>query len=129
MKLYSCSIKSQTFVELKWALARFLVGGILLGAAIVFGLIKLNQHDDDPLRRPANTLEIENKFLREQLDLFSSRVGRMEIQAAQLNELAGKLELEFHRQQIAVDTLSNTRTAVKKTNLRSMIFAAKDIHP
>jgi len=81
-------------VEAKWVLAKFAAAGILIGIILLFGIVKLNESDDAALgSRSAKSLSAENDVLRQQLNLMSPRVSKLEIQAGQLMERANAAKL------------------------------------
>jgi hypothetical protein len=114
VKLYSYSSESLTFVDAKWAIAKFAIGGILIGTVILFGVIKLNQSVGNALEsRSANTLVAENNFLRQQVSLISQQVNKLEMQARQLNERGDKLHMLLDRRKIVGDMGSSFANATK----------------
>lgn len=130
MKLYSYSSELLTFVEAKWAKAKFAACGILIGTIIFFGFIKLDQSVGNVLgSRWANTLAAENGFLRQQISLISPRVSKLEMQARQLDEHADKLQMLLPRRKIAGDTVSRFTYATNGFKLQSLIPSASSYHP
>ena len=130
MKLYSYSSELLTFIEVKWVLAKFAFGGILVGIIILFGVIKLNQSIGNVVgSHSANTLAAENNFLRQQVSLISPRVSKLEMQARQLNERGNKLHLFLHSGKVVGDTVSRFTNATKEFKLQSLMFAAKSFRP
>ena len=119
MKLYCYSSELLTCVEVKWAVVKFVTGGILIGTVILFGVIKLNQSVGNVLwSRPENTLAAENNFLRQQVILISPRVNKLEMQARQLNECANKLHPLLHHGKIVVGTVSSFTDVTKRRKLQ-----------
>jgi hypothetical protein len=101
VKLYSYSSESLTFVEARWAIAKLATCGILIGAVILFGVIKLNPSIGTVLGyRSAKTLTSDNNFLRQQVTLISCRVNKMEMQTKQLHEYANTLNILLSRSKI-----------------------------
>lgn|GEM_PF-1374863 len=130
LKLYSYSNELLTFVEAKWAIAKFATSGILIGTVILFGAIKLNQSVGYALEsRSANTLAAENNFLRQQVSLISPRVSKLEMQARQLSEHGNKLHMFLHRRKIVGNTVSGFTNATNGFKLQSLIPAEKSFHP
>ena len=130
VKLYSYSSELLTFVEVKWAIAKFATSGILIGTVILFGAIKLNQSVGYALEsRSANTLAAENNFLRQQVSLISPRVSKLEMQASQLNERGNKLHMFLHRRKIVGNMVSSFTNATIWLELQSFIPAEKSFHP
>ena len=124
MKLYSYSNELLKFVEAKWVLAKFFVGGILLVTIILVGVIRLNQSAGNPLSsRSVNILASENKFLRQQASQISPRVRTLEMQAAQLNERANNLSRFLHGGRIVGDTVSKFTNGTTKVKRQSLYFA------
>ncbi len=125
MKLYSYSTELLTFVESKWTKTKFAVCGILIGTIIFFGFIKLDQSVGNVLgSHSANRLAAENEFLRQEIRLISPRVSKLETQARQLGDHAGKLQIL-----IAEDTLSRFIYATKGSELQSLIPLATSFRP
>ncbi len=125
MKLYSYSSELLTFVEAKWAKAKFAACGILIGTIIFFGFIKLDQSVGNVLgSRWANTLAAENGFLCQQISLISPRVSKLEMQARQLDEHADKLQFL-----IVGNTVSRFTYATNGFKLQSLIPSASSYHP
>jgi hypothetical protein len=96
MKIYSYSSELLTFVEAKSVTAKYVIAGILVGTAILFGVIELNQTMSlIPGSRSTNTLTAENNFLRQQVGQMTSQVRKLEINAKQLNEQASSLRVHL----------------------------------
>jgi hypothetical protein len=125
MKRYFYSIELLTFVEAKWLITKFVIGGILMGVVILFSVVKLHQSIDDvPGPRPTNTLAAENNFLKQQVNLISPRVNKLEMQTMQLNELDNNLHMLLHRN-IVGDTISSLMHAAKEFKPQPLVSAAK----
>jgi hypothetical protein len=89
-------------------IAKCITGGIIIGAIIFFGFIKLNKSVGNVFGFPsANTLAADNNFLRQQVSLISPRVSKLEMQALQLNERANTFRMLLHRRKSVVDTVSS----------------------
>jgi hypothetical protein len=130
VKLYSYSSELLTFVEAKWVIAKFAIGGILIGIIILFGVIKLNQSVGSAVgSRSANTLAAENNFLRQQVSLILPRVSKMEMQARQLNEHANKLHMLLPCRKIVGGTVSSFTNATNGLKPQSLISAARSFRP
>jgi hypothetical protein len=126
MKLYSYSSELLAFVEVKWIIAKFVIGGIFLGIIILFGVIKLNQSVGNAFGiRSTNTLAAENNFLRQQVTLISPQVNNLNMQTRQLNEHANKLRMFLQGSKIARDTVLSFAYVNKKFKLQPMVLAAK----
>lgn len=130
MKLYSYSSDLLKFVETKWALAKFAVGGILLGTLVLFGVVKMNQSVADTLAaHSANALSAENDILRQQLNLISPRVSNLEIQAERLKERGKGFHELLERRQNARDTVLSFTSVTNGLRTVSLISAAKIPRP
>jgi hypothetical protein len=130
VKLYSYSSEILTFVEVKWTLAKFAIGGILFGIVILFGVIKLNQFVGDTLgAHSANTLTSENNFLRQQVSLISQQVNKLEMQARQLNERGDKLHMLLDRRKIVGDMGSSFANATKGVQAPIFYFGGEKFQP
>jgi len=109
VKLYSYSSESLTFLEAKWAKIKLAVYGILIASLIFFGLFKLDQSFGNILgSRSANAIAAENKVLRQEINLISPRVSKLELQARQLRDHASRLQIL-----VAGDSLSRSIFAAK----------------
>lgn len=130
MKLYSYSSELLTFVDAKWTLAKFAAGGILLGSLLLFGVVKLNQSvADTPGTHSANALTAENDILRQQLDLISPRVSKLETQAEELKERANGLHKLLQRRKIVRGTVLSFTNATEVSKLQPLMAAAKSPCP
>lgn len=130
MKLYSYSSELLTIIEAKWARAKFVTCGILIGIIIFFGFIKPNQSVGNALgSRSANTLVAENNILRQQVSMISLRVSKLEMQAKQLHECADKLCMLLDRSKIVEDTVFRFAYAANGFKPQSLIPAAASFRP
>jgi hypothetical protein len=130
MKLYSYSSELLTFVEAKWTLAKLVTGGILIGTILLFGFIELNQSVGNTLgSRSSNALMAENDILRQQLNLISPRVSKLEIQAEQMKERASGLHKLYQRRKNVRDTVISFTNATGGPKPRSLMAAAKSPRP
>jgi prophage DNA circulation protein len=130
MKLYSSSGNVFKTVEAKWVIIKYGIGGILLGAIILFGVMKLNQSEANAHEsRSASTLEAENNFLRQQVSLISDQMKKMEMQAEQLRERANRLDMLLHGSTMERDTASSFTKAAGGLKPRSSIYAAGSFRP
>jgi hypothetical protein len=123
VKLYSYSSELHTFVEVKWAVAKFAAAGIFIGTAILFGVMRWNQLDDSaPGPRLAITLAAENDMLRQQLSLISPRVRKLEMEAKQLHERANNLQMLFHgAESVFGDTVRSFTNVTKGAKVQSLV--------
>jgi hypothetical protein len=129
VRLYTYSNKLQTFIEVKWAVAKFTVGGILIGI-ILLGVVKLNQSVANALgSRSTETLAAENQILRLQVSLISPRVNELEMQTMQLDERVNKLHALLDRRTIVRDTAWRFTNAAKVTKLKPVIPVAAGFRP
>jgi hypothetical protein len=130
MRLYYYSSEFLTFVEAKWTLAKFLTGGILLGTVILLGFMELNQSVGNTLEyRSAKALTAENDVLRQQINLISPRVSKLEIQAKGLKERADGLHKLLQRRNIARDTVLSFTNAIEVSKFRSSMAVARSPRP
>jgi len=120
VKLYSYSSELLTFVEAKWAKSKLAAYAILVGTIIFYGFIKLDQSVGDAIgSRSANALVLENKFLRQQINVISPRVSKLEIHAKQLVERDSKLRSLLLRRTVAGDTISDFTYTTKEADIQS----------
>ena len=71
MKLYYYSSEFVTVKEAKLIIIQFFVYGVVLGSAIFFGLMMVDQSGDHVFgTRLANALSTENNLLHQQLVIF-----------------------------------------------------------
>jgi hypothetical protein len=111
-------------------MAKFAIGGVLLGVAILFGVIKLNASVDSVVRsRTSNTLAAENDLLRRQLSLISPRVDELEVQAKQLDERVYKLHVLLDGRKSVRDMDSRFTIAIKPSKRQSVIPVAASFRP
>jgi TolA-binding protein len=130
MKLYFYSSQLLTFVDAKWTLAKFAAGGILLGTLLLLGVVKLNQSVADTLgSHSANALTAENDILRQQLNLVSPHVTKLETQAEELKERANELHKLLQRRKILRGTVMSLTNATEVSKRRSLMAAAKSPRP
>jgi hypothetical protein len=130
MKLYSYSSRLLTFVEAKWTLARFVTGGVLIGTILLFGFMELNQSIGNTLgSRSAKGLSAENDVLRQQLNLISPRVSKLETQAEELKERANGLHKLLQRRTNGRDTVMRFTNATGGFKPQSSMAAAKSPRP
>jgi hypothetical protein len=129
VKLYSYSNKLHTFVEAKWVMTRFAIGGVIMGI-ILLGVIRLNQSVANALdSRSGETLAAENQILRLQVSLISPRVNELEMQTMQLDERVNKLHALLDRRTIVRDTAWRFTNAAKVTKLKPVIPVAAGFRP
>lgn len=130
MKLYSYSRESQTFVEAKWARAKFALLGIVFGTILLFGFSKLNQSFADTLgSRETDTLSSQNRILRQQLSLMSPRVDELEMQTKQLVEHANKLHNLLSFSKVVGDTVRSNGVRTKGILIQSVGPASASFRP
>ncbi len=130
MKLYSYSSDVLTFVEVKWALAKFAVGGILIGTILLFGVANLNQSiENTPGSHSANSLTAENDVLRQQISLMSSRVSMLEMQAGQLTERANELHMLLRRSKNVRDKMVKFTSTTDGSKAQFSMAAANNRLP
>jgi hypothetical protein len=129
VRLYSYSNKLHTFVEAKWVMTKFAIGGILMGV-ILLGVMRLNQSVANALgSRSAETLAAENQILRSQLVLISPRVNELELQAKQLDERVNKLHALLDGRKIVRDTAWRFTNVIKVTQLKPAIPVRASFRP
>jgi hypothetical protein len=109
MKRYFYSSELLTVVEAKRLTTKFVIAGILMGIAILFSIIKVDQSMDNVLwSRSSNALAAENNYLRQQLNMISVRANKLDIQTKQLQEQDNKLYLVISHRKTAEDTVSSS---------------------
>jgi len=130
VRLYSYSSKLHNFAEVKWFTAKYAIGGILIGAVVLFGAIKLNQSVSAALGiQSTSTLTAENNFLRHQVSFISTKVNKLEMRTAQLDKCADNLNLLLHGSKIAGDTVPGFTNTAKSFKVQPMVYAAKNSRP
>ncbi len=130
VKLYYYSRESQTFVEAKWAGAKFALMGIVLGTILLFGFAKLNQSFASTLgSRETHTLSAENEILRQQLSLMSPRVDELEMQTKQLVEHANRLHKLLSFSKVTGDTVRSNGVRTKGMEIQSVGAASASFRP
>lgn len=123
MKLYSYSVQSHTYVEVKWARLMLTLGGIIIGSLLFFGLAQLNPSFGDTLEsRSAKVLSAENDMLRQQLSLISPRVNELERQARQLSRLLNSRE-------IVGDPVQGSRNTAKRIKIQASAPRTASLRP
>jgi hypothetical protein len=114
-----------TFAEVKWAKAKYGVGGFFIVVIIVFGFMTLHQPIGNALGfRTENKLAVENDIMRQELSLMSPRVSKMERKVRQLGEDDNILHLLVYPRKITGDTVSRFTDASKGSNVQSPVTAA-----
>jgi hypothetical protein len=130
VNLYYYSSPLLTVVKAKWALAKFAVGGILMGTMLLFGVAKLNQSIvNSPGSRSANSLTAENNVLRQQINLMSSRVSILEMQAGQLTERANELHMLLPRSKSVRDNMVKFTSTTEGSKIQFSMAAANNRLP
>jgi hypothetical protein len=130
VNLYYYSSPLLTVVKAKWALAKFAVGGILMGTMLLFGVAKLNQSIvNSPGSRSANSLTAENNVLRQQINLMSSRVSILEMQAGQLTERANELHMLLRRSKSVRDNMVKFTSTTEGSKIQFSMAAANNRLP
>jgi hypothetical protein len=129
VKLYTYSDKLHMFVEVKWVIARFAMGGVLMGI-ILLGVIRQNQFVANALgSRSAETLVAENQILRSQLSLISPRVNALETQTMQFDEQVNKLHEVLSHRSIVKDSAWRFTNAITGTKLKPVIPVRAGFRP
>jgi hypothetical protein len=129
VKLYTYSDKLHTFVEAKWVMTKFAIGGVVIGI-ILLGVLRLNQSVANALgSRSTETLAAENQILRRQLTLISPRVNELDMQASQLDERFNKLHALLGGRKIVTDTAWRFANTTKTTKLKPMIPMVAGFRP
>lgn len=92
MKLYCYSSELHTFVDARWAIVKFVAGRVFIGTVIILGVLKLYQfYSTATESRPPSVVAAENRILRQQLNLISPRLKKLELQTQQFQERVNTL--------------------------------------
>jgi hypothetical protein len=130
LKLYTYSSELLTFVDADWAKAKFTTCGILIGAVLFFGFMKLNQSGGtSTASRSAVTLAAENDLLRSRLSLISPRVSNLEMQTARFNERINNLLVVLRRSRAVGDEVSLFMNVNKEIKPQSVIPTVRCFRP
>jgi hypothetical protein len=130
VKLYSYSSELCKFVEIKWVMAKYVIGGIIIGVIILFCAAKLNQSAGKALGfYSTTTLAAENNFLRYQVNFISAKVSKLEMQVDQLNDAADNYYILFRHLHIPRDTVLRSTNVSKGKIYQPSIYAAKNFSP
>jgi hypothetical protein len=129
VRLYTYSNKLHMFVEAKWVMTKFAIGGIIIGF-IFLGVMRLNQSVANALgSRSTETLAVENQILRRQLTLISPRVNDLEMRAKQLDERVNTLHALLGGRKIDRDSAWRFANATKATKPQPVIPVAARFRP
>jgi murein DD-endopeptidase MepM/ murein hydrolase activator NlpD len=95
-KLYKFSMKSLTFHEVRWARTRLMVTGLLMGGAILWSLIVINQHYGDVFGLgfiQQTALVNENRVLQNQLQFLTHQLNGIQKQLNLLGDKGNEMRL------------------------------------
>jgi murein DD-endopeptidase MepM/ murein hydrolase activator NlpD len=95
-KLYKFSIKSLTLHEVRWARTRFMVTGLLVGGAVLWSLIAINQHYGDVFGLgfiQQTALINENRVLQNQLQFLTHQLNGIQKQLDFLGDKGNEMRL------------------------------------
>ncbi len=107
LKFYLYSDETLRFVEARWAKTKLAAASLLVGSALVFGVIEVNQYMDDALGLGfgrASVLASENSILREQLNLLSVKLNALEGELAGVNDRGNEIRMLVDLPKIDEDT-------------------------
>jgi hypothetical protein len=130
VNLYYYSGSLLTVVRVKWAFAKFVVGGVFVGSLLLFGVVKLHQSVADTIGTDStNALKAENAVLRQQISLIAPSVTRLELQADLLRERTNGLHKLLQRRKNVRDTVSSFTKATELSSFRSSMAVARSPRP
>jgi len=95
-KLYKFSMKSLTFHEVRWARTRLMILGLLMGGAVLWSLIAMNQHYGDVLGLgfiQQTALINENRVLQNQLQFLTHQLNGIQKQLNLLGDKGNEMRL------------------------------------
>lgn len=95
-KLYKYSVKSLTFHEVRWARTRHIVTGLIIGGAVLWSLVAINQRYDDVLGLgfiQQTALVNENRVLQNQLKFLTHKLNGIQKQLNILGDKGNELRL------------------------------------
>jgi murein DD-endopeptidase MepM/ murein hydrolase activator NlpD len=95
-KLYKFSMKSLTFHEVRWARTRLMVMGLLMGGAVLWSLIAVNQHYGDVFGLgfiQQTALINENRVLQNQLQYLTHQLNGIQKQLNLLGDKGNEMRL------------------------------------
>jgi hypothetical protein len=95
-KLYKFSMKSLTFHEVRWARTRLMAMGLLMGGAILWCLIVINQHYGDVFGLgfiQQTALVNENRVLQNQLQFLTHQLNGIQKQLSLLGDKGNEMRL------------------------------------
>jgi len=95
-KLYKFSMKSLTFHEVRWARTRLMVTGLLMGGAVLWFLIAMNQHYGDVFGLgfvQQTALVNENRVLQNQLQFLTHQLNGIQKQLTLLGDKGNEMRL------------------------------------
>jgi murein DD-endopeptidase MepM/ murein hydrolase activator NlpD len=95
-KLYKFSMKSLTFHEVRWARTRLMVTGLLMGGAVLWSLIAINQHYGDVFGLgfiQQTALVNENRVLQNQLQFLTHQLYGIQKQLNLLGDKGNEMRL------------------------------------
>lgn len=95
-KLYRFSLESLTFQEARWTRTRLVVMGLILGGAVLWSLIIINQNYSDIFGLgfiQQNALVNENRLLQNQLKFLTRRLDGIQKQLVLLGDKGNELRL------------------------------------
>ena len=129
VRLYSYSKKLHMFVEAKWVMTKFAIGGIIMGV-VLLGVIRLSQSVANARgSRSVESLVAENQILRRQLTLISPRVNELEMQARQLDERVNNFRALLNSSMIVKDTAWRFRNVTPGAKSQYVISVARIFQP
>jgi murein DD-endopeptidase MepM/ murein hydrolase activator NlpD len=95
-KLYKFSSKTLTFHEVRWARIRLMVTGLLMGSALLWSLIAIDQHYGGVFGLgfiQQNALVNENKILQNQLKFLTHQLNNIQKQLRLLGDKGDEMRL------------------------------------
>ena len=130
MKRYYYSSALLTVVRAKWTFTTSALLGLFIGTLLLFGVMRIN-HSVEIILVPkeANTLDLENEILRQQISLIAPRITRAEAQADLLVKRANELNMLFQRPKDARDTTLHFPSASRRPVTQSVMAAIRSPRP
>jgi len=122
MKLYSYSSDPPAIKEVKWVWAKLAGAALLASVLIFFGIVGLKSYVGHEERsRTEQSLESENRMLRQEVNSISPKISIMEKQTSQLSRHVGVLHALLTGRKTAADSLSRMNAQLKEAGFQIVI--------